>query len=202
MHRIIPTILESDFSEIEKKLKIYQDFTDTVHIDFIDGLFFDTKTFLDPTPFIKYSDKFFLEAHFMVDNPTQYLKPFATAGFKRFLGHIEKMPDQAEFVAEGRILGEVGLAIDGPTSVDEIKANFDDLDVLLIMTIKAGASGQEFIPEYLEKKSFVLIEVDGGINTETILAARDAGASRFCTNKFIFDGDPKSQFEKLIRALE
>lgn len=203
---IIPGILEKDWSEIERKLSLVKPFAKTIHIDIIDGKFTPNTTFLDPTPFAKYSKDVFFEAHLMVEEPISYLKPLADAGFKRFLGHIEKMSDQVEFVAQGQLLGEVGLAVDGPTSLESVKVPFDDLDCILIMTIKAGESGQEFVREYLDKVKtlrqaqgqFLQIEVDGGINDKTIVESRSAGATRFVANSFIFNSkDPQFQYRVL-----
>ena len=133
------------------------------------------------------------------------------------------MPDQAEFVAQGQLLGEVGLAIDGPTPLDAIKVPYEDLDAILIMTIKAGESGQEFNPEYLKKIEMLNqaspsqtwlspdqhdtggglpIGVDGGINDHTIVDAKNAGATRFVTTSFLFNNqDSQKQFEMLNQAL-
>jgi len=202
MAEIIPGILEKDWSEIEKKLEIIKSFAESsstmaAHIDFIDGKFDSNTTFLDPAPFSKYTQDLFLEAHLMVDDPIQYLEPLAKAGFRRFIGHVEKMLDQAEFVAKAETLGEVGLAIDGPTDLSEIKVSYDDLDCILIMMIKAGQSGQEFNPENLKKvdaikrlRELIPIEVDGGINDKTILVAKSAGVDRFVSTSFIFGADP------------
>ena len=202
---IIPGILEKEWVEIERKISLAKPFAKTIHIDFIDGKFAQNTTFLDPKPFIKYSREIFLEAHLMVEEPTSYLKLLADAGFKRFMGHIEKMSDQIEFVAQGQLLGEVGLAVDGPTSLEAVKVPLDDLDCLLIMTIKAGESGQEFMPEYLKKveslrqvKGDIVIEVDGGINDKTIAQAHKAGASRYVANSFIFNSqNPQGQYRLL-----
>ncbi|MDP3987921.1 MAG: hypothetical protein Q8P80_02145 [Candidatus Levybacteria bacterium] len=206
MFEVIPGILEKGWDQIEQKIELILPFAKTVHIDIVDGKFAPNTTFLDPKPFAKYKDKIFLELHLMVDNPVEYLKPWADAGFKRFIGQIEKMPDQVEFVAQGQLLGEVGLAIDGPTSPEELKIPLEDLDTVLVMTIKAGFSGQSFNPEYLKKIREILkqvqndkvsIEVDGGINDQTIKLARDAGANRFSATSFIYKEDPKTQFQKL-----
>ena len=203
---IIPGILEREWSEIERKLELVRPFAKSVHIDIVDGVFFDNKTFLDPKPFKKYEQDFLLEVHMMVDNPLQYLKPWAEAGFQRFLGHIEKMPDPVEFVAQGQLLGAVGLAIDGPTSLDVLNdLNLNDLDCLLIMAIKAGRAGQGFQPDLLEKvreikksHSYLPIEVDGGINSETIKLAAESGASRFVCNSHLFQAENISdKFEEL-----
>lgn len=194
MNEVIPGILEKDWHEIEKKLELIKPFAKSVHIDIIDGKFANNTTFLDPEPFKKYEQDFLLELHMMVENPIEYLQPWAKAGFQRFLGHIEQMPDPIEFVAQGQLMGAVGLAIDGKTDIKTLdQYNLNDLDCLLIMTIDAGYSGQEFKPELLDKVkiikqkySYLPIEVDGGINRETIIRAKDAGANRFVTTSHLF----------------
>lgn len=208
MYEIIPGILEKEWSEIERKIELVKPFAKTIHIDLLDGKFAPNTTFLDPAPFKKYSDEFFFELHMMVEEPIQYLKPFAEAGFKRFLGHIEKMSDQAEFIAQGQLLGEVGLAVDGKSALDSIKIPYDDLDAILIMTINAGFSGQVFTKEHLEKvrairfKNRIPIEVDGGVNDSTILQAKEEGATRFISTSFLFNsGNPQERYRLLLEKL-
>jgi ribulose-phosphate 3-epimerase len=214
---VIPGILEKDWAEIEKKLEAARSFSKAIHIDLIDGKFAQNTTFLDPKPFARYAHDLVLELHMMVDNPIQYLKPFADAGFKRFIGHVEKMELVEEFIAEGEILGEVGLAIDGPTDISMLDSvNLEDLDSVLIYTCeKVGFAGPPFVPERLEKvkklkekiSDQVLspefrIEVDGGINDKTIVQARDAGANRFVATSFIWNSqDPKAAYENLTSII-
>ncbi len=206
MSDIIPGILEKSWEEVEKKIQLLSPFAKSLHVDVIDGKFVNNLTFLDPAPFVKYKDQFFLEVHLMVEEPVNYLKPFAQAGFKRFLGHIEKMSDQAEFVAEGQLLGEVGLALDGPTDLNAIKIPYDDLDTIIFyVSEKVGFSGPPMLPERLEKvkafrlKSDIPIEVDGGIKDATILSAKEAGATRFVATSFISNApDPKTAYDKLV----
>lgn len=195
-YEIVPAILEKEWSEIEHKLEIIQSFAKTVHVDIIDGKFANNTTFLDPHPFKKYSSDFFLELHMMVDNPRQYLKPFSEAGFKRFIGHIEMMPDQSEFIREAKQYGHASLAIDGPTNISKITAPLTDVDSLLVMTIKAGFAGQEFDESQLLKVKEIrkinpnlLLEVDGGIDNQTIIKAQEAGANAFCVNSHLFKSD-------------
>jgi ribulose-phosphate 3-epimerase len=210
MFEIIPGILEKEWNKIEEKLESLKGLVKTVQIDVIDGKFTDSQTFLDPMPFSKYKDDFLLEAHFIVDEPINYLDSFARSGFKRFIGHIEKMSDQEEFIAKGEILGEVGLAIDLDTKLDEIKIDLFDLDCLTIMTVKAGASGQEFSKDNLGKVKELVekfkenplgkklpIEIDGGIKEETILLAKDAGVDRFIVNSYLFNGDIRENLNKI-----
>lgn len=206
MNRIIPGILEKDWEAIEKKLQDLKGVAKKVQIDFIDQAF-ENKTFLDPLPFKKYSDHFFLQAHLMVDDPTSYLEKLASSGFKGFIGQIEKMKSQDEFVALGQSLGEVGLALDLETDLSEVEINLADLDILLLMSVKAGRSGQEFDDQVLEKirkaKDLIdpletKIEIDGGINDLTAKKAAEAGADLFVASSFLFQSeDIREQIEKL-----
>lgn len=208
MHNVIPGILEKDWQEIERKLAVIRPFSKVVHVDFLDGKFCEESSFMDFNSFIKYKDNLFLEAHLMVENPTQYVRQLAAVGFKRFIGHMEKMVDVDEFIAEGQIFGEVGLALDIETPLSSIVVPFDDIDVILLMAVKAGKSGQAFSQSTLLKikalreKTIVPIEVDGGITDESIIAARVSGANRFVTTSFIFNSsDPLSSFEKLTSSV-
>lgn len=216
MYEIIPGILEKDWESIERKIELVRPFARTIHIDIIDGDFAPNFTFLDPTPFKKYADDIFFELHMMVEEPIQYVKRWADYGFKRFLGHIEEMSNQQEFINMAKKYGEVGLAIDGPSSIDQVKVPFGELDTVLVMAIKAGFSGQILNPEYASKiqqiKNEILrsdqndktiIEVDGGINDQTIVLAKEIGANRFSATSFIFKSDnPGEQYKKLQQAIE
>ena len=204
MHDVIPGILEKNWVEIEKKIELIKPFSRTVHIDVIDGKFSSEISFLETEPFKKYKDDFFMEVHLMVEKPEDYLKIYAQAGFKRFLGHVEKMQNIEEFIALGQVLGEVGIAVDSTTQLESLNIPFDDIDTVLLMSVKAGKSGQEFLPEVIDRikqikiKTQVPIEIDGGINEQTIIEARKVGAQRFVATSFIFNSkDPMQSFEKL-----
>jgi len=191
---------------MEKKIEKIASFVKTMHIDIIDGKFADNTTFMDPDPFKKYTGNIFFEVHLMVDNPIQYLHSFEDAGFKRFIGQIEKMPDIAAFIAEGQLRGEVGLAIDKQTSIGSLRDYLADIDVLLIMTIQAGFSGQTFLPELLDKvkkireiNTFIPIEIDGGVSENTIVEAKEAGVNRFVATSAIYNAEtPEQNYMKLM----
>ncbi len=208
--QIIPGILEKEWEDIERKVELVKPFAHTLHIDLLDGKFAPNTTFTFPKPFEKYSHDFFLEVHMMVENPLQYIESFAQAGFQRFIGHVEKMPDQTAFVAQAQRYGAVGLALDGPTPLERIEVSYEDLDTILVYTSeKVGFSGPPFMPDRLEKvkkiherHELLSIEVDGGINDKTILEARAAGATRFVTTSFLFGADPHKQYEFLQKTLE
>lgn len=205
---IIPGVLENNWPAIEQKIEKVKDFAKTIHVDLIDGKFAGNTTFLDPEPFKKYSGDIYFELHMMVVDPEKYIEPYANAGFKRFLGHIEHMENQTDFITRAKQFGEGGLAIDGPTSLSEISVPFSDLDSILVMDITAGFSGQKFNEIYLKKveelrnKTSIPIEVDGGINDETIKGAFDAGATRFVATSFIYGHDnPSQQLNILLEKL-
>ena len=209
MFEILPGILEKDWPAIEKKLKLVKPFAKSIHVDIIDGKFAPNTTFLDPKPFAKYSQDFILELHMMVEEPINYLKPWADAVFRRFIGHIDKMSDQVEFVAQAQLLGEVGLALDKQTGVDALKVPLEDLDSLVVMTVQTGFSGQSFQEECLQKvkelnaKTSIPIEVDGGTNDETILISASSGATRFVATSFLYSmGTAQEQFNLLEEKLK
>lgn len=210
VHEVIPSpgTEDKDWNAIEKKLDSLKGIAKTIHIDILDGKFANNTTLMDPAPYKKFEKDFTMEVHLMVDNPIQYLKPFAEAGFKRFIGHIEKMPDINEFIAEGQLLGEVGLGFDVGTGLEILdQINIDDIGCVTIMTVKAGFSGQQFMESQLEQvkklhaRSLIPIEVDGGVKDTNILFAKHAGAVRFVATSAIWSAEhPITAFKKLQSA--
>ena len=201
----LPGILDKEWKPIEKKLETVRPFAKAVHVDLLDGEFAPNTTLLDPTPFAEYKDIFLLEVHMMVKEPIDYLEEWAEAGFRRFIGHVEHMSDQAAFVAKGQTLGEVGLAVDAKTPVSAIKVPYIDLDTILVMTVNAGFSGQAFLSECLEKvrqikaKDFAeIVAIDGGVTDSIIPEAKAAGAGRFVATSFLFkDSHPEKRYALL-----
>lgn len=208
MLQIIPGILEKDWSEIEQKLKQIKTFTNTAHVDIIDGKFVNNKTFLDPEPFKSYSNQLFLELHMMVEDPVNFIEPWGKAGFRRFLGHVEHMSSQKEFIEQAKKYGEAGLALDGPTHISAIKVPFETLDAILVYTSsRAGFSGSPLMEDrldkvrHLRKLTNIPIEVDGGINDKTIVRAKESGAKRFVSTSYLFGGNTGEQFLNLTKAI-
>ena len=197
-----------DWETMEQKIELIKPFAKNIHIDIINGIFAPNNNLLDPTPFLKYKDDFLMEVHLMVDDPLKYLDSFAKAGFKKFIGQIEKMKNLDEFVAKAQNLGEVGLALDLDTPVDTIIDYIQDLDFIFLMSVKAGFSGQEFDPKVLDKikkirevDDLIPIGIDGGINDQTLPLALDAGANRFVATSFIFKAENSSENFHLLEGL-
>lgn len=214
MIEIIPAILENNFAEIEKKIRLLEEVNSKntrekiiswVQIDLADGSLVPNTTFLDPAPFASLKTQLNFEAHLMVTDPLRYLERFAAAGFKRFYAHVEGTYTE-EYIAQGYQLGvEVGLAIDGPTPYEKIHKYLDNIDCVLVMAIEAGFSGKLFRQDTIEKIKKIReadleipIAVDGAMNEENAGKVISAGATRICSNSNIFSAtDIKASIEKL-----
>lgn len=202
---VIPAILEKDFGEIERKIHLVEDLVPWVQIDIADETLVSNKTFLDPSFFSNLKTPLSFELHMMVKDPLRYLEYFAKIGFRRFFAHVEGdfVP---EFITKCKELDmEVGLAIDGPTRVEKLQQFLNVLDCVLVMAIEAGFSGQPFRDDTLDKIKRIKeldpeipIAVDGAMNLENAKKVVHAGATRICSNSFIFGAeDVKLALESL-----
>lgn len=201
---VIPGILEKDFAEIERRVKLVAPYVSWVQIDVADNTLVPNETLVKFDQFDQLAKLVQLEAHLMVAEPEKYIRPLADSGFKRLIAHVEAH-DPRRFLDEAKYESvEVGMAIDGPTELEVIEPFLDSIDVVLVMTIEAGFSGQQLMPETLEKIKTIRrnfpdlpIAVDGGINEATARLVRDAGATRLVSTSYLFR-DP----EHIAEAIE
>ncbi len=210
MIEVIPGINEKDFEEIAHKVELVVPYVDWAHIDVSDNTLTTTQTSLDFHRFLEFSENISLEAHLMVAYPEKLVKPLVDAGFKRLIAHIEAN-DPRLFLDEAHFESvEVGFAIDASTDLDQIEPFLEEIDVVLVMTVEIGPSGQPFLPETVEKIRTIRenfpdlpVAVDGGINEQTGRIALEAGATRLISTSYIFK-DPrqvKQQIEHLRRIV-
>jgi len=211
---IIPGILTDDSGLLEDLLKQSEGVFDRVQIDVLDGVYADNKT-VDPS-FLDDSDyNFKIDYHLMVNEPVNWVERCARGMADRIIGQIEKMQDQIEFVGKVQESGsKVGLAIDLDTSVTAIdKAILTDLDVVLVMSVRAGFDGQKFDRSALLKireldkirksdQSPYRICIDGGVTKGVIKEVRDAGTDDIAIGKRIFKGDVQRNFDEFRKALD
>lgn len=203
---VIPSILEKDFSEIERKLKLVAPYAPWVQIDFADGTLFPNQTFLKIEEFKELTKIASLEAHLMVANPEKYIQPLVAAGFKRLIAQVEAH-DPRLFLEEAHFESvEVGLAIDGPTPIEQVEPFLEELDFILIMLAEAGANGLELQSENVEKIRAIRqhypdlqIAVEQGINDQTAKVVVDAGASRIVSSSYLFQ-NPEN-IEQMLKNL-
>jgi ribulose-phosphate 3-epimerase len=152
-----------------------------------------------------------LDCHLMVDDPEHHVEQFAKAGADSVTFHYEATDDPARTVARARDCGlGVGMAVNPATPVAAAAAQATGVDLVLCMSIWPGYSGQSFMPEALDRihelrallPQGVHVQVDGGIGSETIGPARQAGANLLVAGSAVFDGkDPGRAFERLARAV-
>lgn len=202
---VIPGVLEKTWPPIEEKISLVAPHVSWVQVDVADNTLVPNSTFLDFQAFQAVSSRVSLEAHLMVANPEKLISPLAKAGFKRIIAHVE-CQDPREFLEQAQYEHmEVGLAIDGPTELEQLEPFLEEVDTVLVMTIEAGFSGQPFMTETLEKirtihENFpdLPIEVDGGVNDKTGKLAADAGATRLVSTSYLFK-DPAHIKEAIDR---
>ncbi len=204
---IIPSILTNDLREVEEKLARAEGIVPKVQIDVIDGQFVPNKTF-DPDLLENYETDLNLDFHLMTKEPVLWVEKAGRAQAERIIGQIEKMTNQVEFVGKVQELGlSVGLAVDLATPISSLDPTIlMDLDVVLLMSVPAGFSGQEFDPRVhgkikelvkLRKKdnSPFKICVDGGITEEIAVELAKEEVDEIIVGR-LFHGDLAENFEK------
>jgi ribulose-phosphate 3-epimerase len=151
------------------------------------------------------------DVHLMIDNPEKFISEFAKAGADIITFHITATKDPLELIKNIRLLGcKVGVAINPDESLDLIVNYLPLIDQVIIMGVYAGFGGQKFIPDTLLniKKLRDLgyekdIEIDGGINQETIIDCNRAGANIFVSGSFVFKSqNPKEAIELLRKSIQ
>ena len=213
---VIPGIFEKDFKDIEKRVKLVAPFSEWIHIDIADNKFVPNTSFIDPAPFKKLIEetKKDFELHMMVKSPFSAAKKWAEAGFVRLIMHIENVSDEKVIKDTMYTMKraykdlQIGLAIDRDTPVEAVFPYLQAVDNILVMTIKAGFSGQELIPDLLEKvrilrakKYYLPITVDGGINDSNSQSVIAAGANRLISTSFIFNSKDMKEAIQTLKIL-
>ncbi len=205
MIEIVPAILEKTFEELEQKVKQVEPFVNRVQIDVMDGEFVPNKT-VQPEDLKDFKTDLMKEAHLMVNDNEKYVEAFLDLSFDMIIVHYESCKDIPGIIKKVKDRGKkIAIAINPPTPLSAIKDYLDDLDMVLIMTVNPGFSGQGFDPSVLPKirelrsmRRDLDIEVDGGIKVGTVRLAAEAGANIFtsCSGIFKFE-DKKEAVESL-----
>jgi ribulose-phosphate 3-epimerase len=192
--QIIPTVLEKDFSEAEKRITNVMDRSSWLQIDVTDNIFTLGKTFeLELLTKVEVSlNNNLIDIHLMVKEPKNWLKKAFFAGASRIIGQVEMMGDREEFVKTIKDEGvEAGLAFDIETEADDNIP--EDTDVILLMGRKAGFGSFELDERVFKKIELIKklerdirIGVDGGINLVNIKRLEDAGVDiAYCGQDYI-----------------
>lgn len=203
MIKISPSILSSDYGNLSSELKRMEACgADMLHIDVMDGHFVPNITLGAPiVKSIRKSSTLPFDVHLMISNPYKYIPDFVNAGSDIITFHAEADSDIEKTIdlilASGK---KAGLSVKPKTPVEAVYPYLDKLSMVLVMTVEPGFGGQSFMEDMMPKVSAVRseidrrgldvdIQVDGGINKDTISIAAKAGANVFVSGNAIFSSD-------------
>ena len=203
---IAPSLLAADFSKLKEEITEVEKLgAKYLHLDVMDGNFVPNISFGAPviSSLRKHSNLVF-DVHLMVNEPDYLIEDFAQ--FSDIITvHAEASKHLNRTIQLIKSFGKkVGVALNPSTSLDVIKYDLDNIDMVLIMTVNPGFGGQKFIPEMIQKikdlrkiNKNIDIEVDGGINDKTAKLVKEAGANVLVAGSYIFSGNYKEKIDSL-----
>jgi ribulose-phosphate 3-epimerase len=213
MIKIAPSVLSADIGQLAKEVKKVEEAADWLHWDIMDGHFVDNLTFgPHVVANIRKKSKLFFDVHLMITNPDKFIHRFIDSGADLITFHAEVTDDlmpNIQKIKDSKI--KAGVAINPPTTLDNILPILDKIDVVLVMSVNPGFSGQGFIYDVLPKieklhkiitqKNLNLeLEVDGGINLNTAQEVIKRGANVLVAGSFVYQSNQEP--EKVIRSLK
>lgn len=206
MIKIAPSILAADFAKLGEEVKeVELAGAELIHIDVMDGHFVPNISFgsivLDA---IRPLTNLPLDVHLMIENPDQYIEQFAKAGADYITVHVEACRHLHRTIQLIRSYGvKPGVVLNPHTPIESIQHVLEDIDMVLFMTVNPGFGGQKFIHSVVPKVEAlstiikerglnIEIEIDGGINAETIVPCAKAGATIFVAGSAIYSKEDRT----------
>ena len=194
------SILSADFTHLGDEIKTCEAAGgDWIHVDVMDGHFVPNITM---GPFVvahcRRVTQLPLDVHLMIEEPDRYIEPFVKAGASGLTVHVEVCPDMHKTLQHIKTFGcRAGIVLNPETPVEALDSYLAEADLVLVMSVHPGYSGQSFIPESISRVAEVRkkldalgssawLEVDGGIDTETLPKMKAAGATAFVSATAVF----------------
>lgn len=216
MYQLCPSILSADFNRLGEQIKILEnEGVKILHIDVMDGDFVPSISFGMPViKSIRKESKMFFDVHLMVTEPERYIRDFVECGADSITVHAEACEDLERTIELIRAAGvKVGVSIKPATPVNDISHLLDEVDMVLIMTVQPGFGGQKYLEECTEKIKELRelideegldtqIQVDGGINAETLSTVMEAGANLIVAGSYAFREDLAESVQDIQKKME
>lgn len=195
---VLPSLLLCDFGNLEREIERLEEAgVAALHLDVMDGVFVPNFTYgMTIVSALRKLTELPLDVHLMMVNPEKYIEQFYEAGSDIITVHAEATEDLVGVVKQIKKLGAAaGVALNPDTPVEKIESALPLADLALVMSVHAGFGGQKFIEPVLEKYKQIralpggeeiLLEIDGGINVETIGKATEQGAQLLVAGSAVF----------------
>ena len=212
-YKVSASVLSADMLRLENEIRKMEDSgIDMLHFDVMDGVFVNNISY--GLPILQAVDgctDMFLDVHLMITDPLKYIKRFADCGADLITFHLESQSDVRETIKAIRECGvKASISIKPGTPAEAVFEYLPLVDMVLVMTVEPGFGGQSFIYDTLDKIRSIRskinelglsadVEVDGGINAETVPLVREAGANVLVSGSYLFKAEDMAEAAKKLK---